>query len=38
MSVSRWLRALGPVLGLAVTWALFAVLAPGTFTDWSNQS
>ncbi len=37
MSVSRWLRALGPVLGLAVTWALFAVLAPGTFTDWSNQ-
>ena len=23
--------------GLAVTWALFAVLAPGTFTDWSNQ-
>lgn len=37
MSVSRWLRAAGPLLGLVVTWALFAALAPSTFTAWSNQ-
>lgn len=37
MNVSKWLRAAGPLLGLVVTWALFAALAPSTFTAWSNQ-
>lgn len=31
------LRGAGPLLGLVVTWVLFAVLAGGTFTSWSNQ-
>lgn len=29
-------QRLGPVLGLAATWALFALLAGGTFTNWNN--
>jgi len=37
MNLAKWLRAAGPLLGLIVTWTLFAVLAPGSFTDWSNQ-
>lgn len=31
------LRALGPALGLAAAWALFAVLAGRNFTNWNNQ-
>jgi ribose/xylose/arabinose/galactoside ABC-type transport system permease subunit len=31
------LRSFGPLLGLALTWALFALLAGRTFTRWSNQ-
>lgn len=31
------LRGAGPLLGLVVTWVLFAVLAGGRFTSWSNQ-
>ena len=31
------LRGAGPLLGLVVTWALFAVLAGAKFTSWSNQ-
>tara|TARA_R110002072_G_scaffold241027_11_gene399762 strand:+ start:40728 stop:41819 length:1092 start_codon:yes stop_codon:yes gene_type:complete len=31
------LREAGPLLGLLVTWGLFAVWAGGTFTSWSNQ-
>lgn len=31
------LRGAGPLLGLLVTWGLFAILAGGTFTSWSNQ-
>ena len=30
-------RGAGPLLGLVVTWVLFALLAGGTFTSWSNQ-
>jgi len=30
-------RALGPVLGLAATWGLFALLCGRTFTSWPNQ-
>ncbi|MGC6488535.1 MAG: ABC transporter permease [Planctomycetota bacterium] len=37
MNLTKWLRAAGPLLGLVVTWALFALLAPSTFTAWSNQ-
>lgn len=37
MNWKAWLRGAGPLLGLAVTWVLFAVLAGGTFTSWSNQ-
>ncbi|MFK7742441.1 MAG: ABC transporter permease [Planctomycetota bacterium] len=36
-AVSKWLRTAGPLLGLVVTWVLFAALAGGTFTSWSNQ-
>jgi ribose/xylose/arabinose/galactoside ABC-type transport system permease subunit len=35
--VSGRLRALGPLAGLAATWVLFALLAGGAFTRWSNQ-
>ena len=35
MRLSR--RALGPFLGLAATWALFALLCGGAFTSWLNQ-
>lgn len=31
------LRGAGPLLGLVVTWVLFAVVAGSTFTSWSNQ-
>ncbi len=31
------LRALGPALGLAATWVLFALLAGRSFTSWTNQ-
>lgn len=31
------LRGAGPLLGLVVTWALFALLAGAKFTSWSNQ-
>ena len=31
------LRSFGPLLGLAGTWLLFALLAGSTFTRWSNQ-
>jgi ribose/xylose/arabinose/galactoside ABC-type transport system permease subunit len=31
------LRALGPLLGLACTWALFALLCGRAFTSWPNQ-
>ena len=37
MNVARVLRAAGPAIGLIFTWALFAVLAGGTFVAWSNQ-
>lgn len=36
MNIPRLLRTLGPLLGLAATWLLFAVLAGGTFTSWNN--
>jgi len=35
--LSSGLRSFGPLLGLVATWVLFAVLAGGTFTSWSNQ-
>jgi len=34
---SKLLRALGPVLGLAAVWLLFALLAGGSFTALENQ-
>ncbi|MCK5941314.1 MAG: ABC transporter permease [Planctomycetes bacterium] len=37
MNLARWLRTAGPLLGLLITWALFAALAPGSFPTWSNQ-
>ena len=35
--LSRLRTGGGPLLGLLVTWALFALLAGGTFTRWPNQ-
>ncbi len=37
MSVREVLRRLGPALGLVATWTLFALLAGGKFTSWSNH-
>lgn len=34
---ARALRGSGPVLGLLATWLLFAALAGGRFTSWSNH-
>ena len=35
--MKQLLQKLGPALGLAATWILFAALAGHTFTSWSNQ-
>lgn len=35
--MSARLRALGPLLGLAATWCLFALLCGRPFTQWPNQ-
>lgn len=37
MNVAKWLRTAGPLLGLVLTWTLFAALEPGSFLSWSNQ-
>ena len=37
MNLTKWLRVAGPLLGLIFTWVLFALLAPSSFTSWSNQ-
>lgn len=37
MTLGRFARGAGPLLGLAVTWALFAALAGAPFVRWPNQ-
>ena len=35
--VARWLSTLGPMIGLAFAWGLFAALAGWDFMRWNNQ-
>ncbi len=36
-TAARLLRSGGPLLGLLVTWVLFATTAGGSFTNWNNH-
>jgi len=36
-SIAKLLKSLGPVVGLAAVWLLFAVVVGGPFVSWSNQ-